>query len=266
MDRIVVGLPLHSDGAPSEQGRRTEKWAREVATALSLPCAYVDERYSSERALVESGAVDRAFDDLMKQAGVQEFRWREVVLNFLVPRLRTSSTPPELRAQALDAIRMYPPSHVQGRIRDGVIEAGPFELALPVTALDARFTLNLHNARVRLTLGKDRSMRGVMGMGADEHEQPIPTATWLKCLAPGAAAVIRMSRSAIAAAISWHRTRRRRCAWVRSAPLIIVAKLEQYDYAGATAVAVVMLGFSFLLLLVINALQAWQRRRTGALS
>lgn len=46
-------------------------------------------------------------DDLMKQAGVQEFRWREVVLNFLVPRLRTSSTPPELRAQALDAIRMY---------------------------------------------------------------------------------------------------------------------------------------------------------------
>lgn len=48
-------------------------------------------------------------------------------------------------------------------------------------------------------------------------------------------------------------------------PLIIVAKLEQYDYAGATAVAVVMLVISFALLLVINALQAWQRRRCGGL-
>jgi sulfate transport system permease protein len=39
-------------------------------------------------------------------------------------------------------------------------------------------------------------------------------------------------------------------------PLIIIGKLEQYDYAGATAVAVVMLVISFVLLLVINALQA----------
>ncbi len=49
-------------------------------------------------------------------------------------------------------------------------------------------------------------------------------------------------------------------------PLIIIGKLEQYDYAGATAVAVVMLGFSFAMLLVINALQAWQRKRAGASS
>jgi len=47
-------------------------------------------------------------------------------------------------------------------------------------------------------------------------------------------------------------------------PLIIIGKLEQYDYAGATAVAVVMLGFSFLMLLVINSLQSWQRKRGGA--
>ena len=46
-------------------------------------------------------------------------------------------------------------------------------------------------------------------------------------------------------------------------PLIIISKLEQYDYAGATAIAVVMLVISFALLLVINALQAWQRRRSG---
>ena len=49
-------------------------------------------------------------------------------------------------------------------------------------------------------------------------------------------------------------------------PLIIIGKLEQYDYAGATAVAVVMLGFSFVMLLVINSLQSWQRKRGGAQS
>jgi len=47
-------------------------------------------------------------------------------------------------------------------------------------------------------------------------------------------------------------------------PLIIIGKLEQYDYAGATAVAVVLLVISFSLLLVINALQAWQRKRSGS--
>ncbi len=48
------------------------------------------------------------------------------------------------------------------------------------------------------------------------------------------------------------------------APLIIIGKLEQYDIAGATAVALVMLLISFALLLVINGLQGWQRRRAGA--
>lgn len=46
-------------------------------------------------------------------------------------------------------------------------------------------------------------------------------------------------------------------------PLMIITKLEHYDYAGATAVAVVMLIFSFLLLLIINGLQAWTAKRTG---
>ena len=43
-------------------------------------------------------------------------------------------------------------------------------------------------------------------------------------------------------------------------PLIIITKLEQYDYAGATAVAAVMLIISFILLLIINGLQAWSAR------
>ena len=46
-------------------------------------------------------------------------------------------------------------------------------------------------------------------------------------------------------------------------PLMIITRLEQYDYQGATAIAVVMLLFSFLLLLAINALQAWSARRSG---
>jgi sulfate transport system permease protein len=46
-------------------------------------------------------------------------------------------------------------------------------------------------------------------------------------------------------------------------PLIIIGKLEQYDYAGATAVASVMLVISFILLLVINGLQGWQRKRSA---
>ncbi|HZE89743.1 MAG TPA: sulfate ABC transporter permease subunit CysT [Verrucomicrobiae bacterium] len=47
-------------------------------------------------------------------------------------------------------------------------------------------------------------------------------------------------------------------------PLLIVTKLEQYDVAGATALAVVMLLFSFAMLLVVNVLQAAARRRLGA--
>lgn len=46
-------------------------------------------------------------------------------------------------------------------------------------------------------------------------------------------------------------------------PLMIITKLEQYDYTGATAIAVVMLLISFVLLLIINLLQAWTARRTG---
>jgi sulfate transport system permease protein len=45
------------------------------------------------------------------------------------------------------------------------------------------------------------------------------------------------------------------------APLVIVTKLEQYDYAGATAVALVMLVASFGLLFGINLLQRWSRRQ-----
>jgi sulfate transport system permease protein len=47
-------------------------------------------------------------------------------------------------------------------------------------------------------------------------------------------------------------------------PLLIVTKLEQYDYAGATAVAFVMLLISFALLLAINLLQGWSSRRVSA--
>ncbi|MCX7229992.1 MAG: sulfate ABC transporter permease subunit CysT [Burkholderiales bacterium] len=47
-------------------------------------------------------------------------------------------------------------------------------------------------------------------------------------------------------------------------PLLIITKLEQYDYAGATAIALVMLLISFVMLAVINGLQWWQAKRLGA--
>jgi sulfate transport system permease protein len=47
-------------------------------------------------------------------------------------------------------------------------------------------------------------------------------------------------------------------------PLLIITKLEQYDYLGATAIALVMLVFSFVMLLTINALQNWSGRRVAA--
>lgn len=46
-------------------------------------------------------------------------------------------------------------------------------------------------------------------------------------------------------------------------PLLIITKLEQYQYAGATAIALTMLVVSFLLLLIVNLLQLWARRRSG---
>jgi sulfate transport system permease protein len=49
-------------------------------------------------------------------------------------------------------------------------------------------------------------------------------------------------------------------------PLLIIIKLEQFDYVGAAILGFVMLAISFLMLLIINLLQAWQRRRTGMVS
>ncbi|MDR7016549.1 sulfate ABC transporter permease subunit CysT [Acinetobacter sp. 3657] len=47
------------------------------------------------------------------------------------------------------------------------------------------------------------------------------------------------------------------------APLMIISRLEEYDYAGATTIAVVMLLLSFAILFLINLVQAWASRRTG---
>jgi sulfate transport system permease protein len=47
------------------------------------------------------------------------------------------------------------------------------------------------------------------------------------------------------------------------APQLIIIRLEEYDYAGATAIATIMLAISFLTLLAINVIQAWSRKRFG---
>jgi sulfate transport system permease protein len=47
------------------------------------------------------------------------------------------------------------------------------------------------------------------------------------------------------------------------APLLIVIRLEEFDYSGAAAIATLMLAASFVLFLLVNVIQAWARRRTG---
>ena len=47
------------------------------------------------------------------------------------------------------------------------------------------------------------------------------------------------------------------------APVLIVIKLEEFNYPGATAIAVIMLGLAFVILFAINLIQAWSRRRLG---
>ena len=47
------------------------------------------------------------------------------------------------------------------------------------------------------------------------------------------------------------------------APLLIVTRLEEYDYSGAAAIATVMLGVSFVMLLALSLLQRWRARRIG---
>ncbi|MEY4388911.1 MAG: hypothetical protein RLZZ432_630 [Chloroflexota bacterium] len=56
---LAVGLPLHSDGAWSAQADRTRAWALAVAGELGLALAFVDERYSSERAAERLGPAKR---------------------------------------------------------------------------------------------------------------------------------------------------------------------------------------------------------------
>ncbi|MBP6835378.1 MAG: hypothetical protein KA978_31630 [Deltaproteobacteria bacterium] len=72
--------------------------------------------------------------------------------------------------QTFETARDQPVSRVTGRMRDGVIEAGPFPLALPVAVLDARFVLNLHNARIRLRWRSDDTFDGMVGGGIPADE------------------------------------------------------------------------------------------------
>jgi sulfate/thiosulfate transport system permease protein len=48
------------------------------------------------------------------------------------------------------------------------------------------------------------------------------------------------------------------------APLLIIIRLEEFDYGGATAIGTIMLLASFAMLLVINLVQSWSRRRMAA--
>lgn len=65
--------------------------------------------------------------------------------------------------QTFDTLRDEPISRVTGRMRSGVIEAGPFPLELPIAVLDARFVVPLQNARVRIRWRADDTFEGLIG-------------------------------------------------------------------------------------------------------
>ncbi len=67
--------------------------------------------------------------------------------------------------QTFDVDRAHPPARVPARIRGGVLSTDAFELPFPVAALDARFTLDLHGARLRARVLPDGSLAGVVGGG-----------------------------------------------------------------------------------------------------
>lgn len=67
--------------------------------------------------------------------------------------------------QTFDTDHMGPVSKAKGTIKNGVLTAGPFELALPVRILDANFVLNVHNAHITMKLGNDNELTGVLGGG-----------------------------------------------------------------------------------------------------
>lgn len=55
IERLAIGLPLHSDGGVSTQGAKTLQWADEISRILQIPVTFIDERYSSERAREQVG-------------------------------------------------------------------------------------------------------------------------------------------------------------------------------------------------------------------
>ena len=76
--------------------------------------------------------------------------------------------------QTFDTMHDQPVSRVTARLRNGVIEAGPFSLDLPLAVLDARFVIPLRGARVRLRWKDDDTFEGVIG-GAVNAQQMIAT-------------------------------------------------------------------------------------------
>jgi len=72
--------------------------------------------------------------------------------------------------QTFDTVKGDPVSIVRGTVRGGVVEAGPFEAALPVKILDANFILKIHRARVRITLRDDGTLSGLLGGGIAKQD------------------------------------------------------------------------------------------------
>lgn len=72
--------------------------------------------------------------------------------------------------QTFSVNREQPVSEVVGRLRNGVLEAGPFDIAVPVAVLEARFTLHFRGARLRLRWHDDDTFEALLGGAIDAQE------------------------------------------------------------------------------------------------
>jgi hypothetical protein len=79
--------------------------------------------------------------------------------------------------QTFETMREEPISRVAARMRDGVIEAGPFALGLPVSVLDANFVIPLQNARARIEWHDDDTFEGLIGGGIPAAQMIATTET-----------------------------------------------------------------------------------------
>jgi hypothetical protein len=112
--------------------------------------------------LLEAQGVDDPVNDPCVNVAVQvgEKRLPSLGTDGVIEAFQTFTPDPKAeRSHAEDA-----------RIEDGVLLAGPFELAIPIAIFDVAFTLHVHDARIRMAIDEEGAMHGYLGGGVVPEE------------------------------------------------------------------------------------------------